>query len=497
MQIELLPYDGFLKRLNDLLPNTHSIEGTTAFWTLDEDFDQEFLWGNLKRILANEESYICCDVSTIATNIESLDTLARYGCNFYVYSYKLSRLTENHPPTLLHSKILLLKLKNGQCIIFMGSHNMTRRALRGGNTEHTLMIECDSNTPLLSDIEHSLYDIKNDCIQYDSQFKHVFKWLQDGIEIEDQLFVSMLFVCVPETSFYRINETIVFTFISFDSLEINHEKVKDLKERDSLINLFIFTKSGKIQIFESQLIETGTTKVDIESTKTFSDGTDFLGIWNRSLSHYFESPIVCHPTSNVSSSIYDIDNTHNYKIIIRRKLETTYKVKNGFKLKTSAWQKVDSIDTMDYKAESITSGYLNKRIGFEFEEVDYKNPDKKISTELKYLKVNKEIFRVDFKDRLIERNSDALIEIKKEGLINLLSSEFEATLNNFNEIYHIIFETLGSENKLDIIKNIINTYFPEYIKALNLSDEKNQKDYFNYKRIIYFRNNLNDKYVNK
>jgi hypothetical protein len=47
MQIELLPYDGFLKCLNNLLPHTHCIEGTTAFWTLDEEFEQKFLWGNL------------------------------------------------------------------------------------------------------------------------------------------------------------------------------------------------------------------------------------------------------------------------------------------------------------------------------------------------------------------------------------------------------------------------------------------------------------------
>lgn len=495
MNTRILAFEEYLEYLKQSLKYTDVIKGTTAFWTLYDKFDHTYLSNGLIRVFSKPDSFFCCDVSTHATDIEAIDSMAKYGCKFFVYAYRLSRTLEDSPPSLLHSKILLLKQNNGQAIIFIGSHNMTNRALRGYNTEHSIMIDCSVNDPLVQQIESVLENIKQDCIPYDHSLKDIFIWLQDGVEIEDQLFVPMLFVCVPESSFSRIKSDNVFVFVSFNSLELNDKNVPDLKERDRLIDLFVFTPSGKIQIFSSELIHTGTTDVNNDSTKINSEGADYFGLWIRSLSYYMETPIFSYPINNLSGSIFNIDNTHYYRLKILRDVNEIYKAKtgkDGFRSKVLAWIPVEekkiNMEYVDKVRFSNTSPVSRSLTTFSCEydyEVRKKNP-----TEAKFLQVNMEIFADNFLSRMFEKNRSAFTAPNLEEMIDIESSEFQDKQSAFEKIRAIIFESLNSDKKLNHIIEEIQHAFPKYRNAM-----ENPK-FFRNKHVKFFRN-MRGKFFNR
>jgi hypothetical protein len=493
MEIEILSYGQYLSSLRSALNNSSEIRGTTAFWTLNEAFEHNYLSNKLRRVLSNEKSFFCCDVSTYATDIDAIDSLAKYGCNFWFYTYKLSKSLEKYPPSLLHSKILLLKQQDNTTLVFIGSHNMTNRAMKGFNTEHTILIKCNDDA-FLSEIEHELKLIKRKCIEYRPELKQIFKWLQDGVDIEDQLFVSMLFVNVPESSFSRITADNVFVFVSFDSLEFEDKNVPDLKERDRLLNLFVYTDSGKIQIYEVELIHTGTTDVDNDSTKINSEGADYFGLWIRSLSFYAEIPIFSYPVNNLTSNIFNIDNTHYYRVKIIRAVNEIYKVntgKGGFRSKLNAWETAND--------EEYLHSFFEHRQGFKNQAldntIDISNhgdavSDKKNGFEAKLLKINQDIFSEDFLVRMFEKNKSAFTELEVETMIDLSTESYNVKKGLFNDIRRIIFESLNAEKKIEQIRSFLFDSFKGYENALQ--GESRYKGI----HLKYFRN-MRDKYFNR
>jgi hypothetical protein len=495
MNISILAYEEYMENLKQSLKDTDVIKGTTAFWTLYDKFDYSYLSNRLISVFSKPESYICCDVSTHATDIEAIDSMAKYGCKFFVYTYRLSRTLEESPPSLLHSKILLLKQNNGQAIVFIGSHNMTNRALRGYNTEHSLMIECSVDDPFVQQIESVLENIKQDCIPYDHSMKDIFIWLQDGVDIEDQLFVPMLFVCVPESSFSRIKSDNVFVFVSFNSLELDDKNVPDLKERDRLINLFVFTPTGRIQIFSSELIHTGTTDVNNDSTKINSEGADYFGLWIRSLSYYMETPIFTYPINNLSGSIFNIDNTHYYRLKILREVNEIYKVKtgkDGFRSKVLAWIPVEEKEiNIEYadKVRFLNTSPVSRSLTTFSCEYDYEIR-KKNPSEAKFLQINKDIFSDNFLSKMFEKNKSAFAMLHPEEMIDIRSEEFHEKHSAFEKIRAIIFESLNSDKKLSHITEAILHAFPKYRNAME--DPK----FFRNKHVKFFRN-MRDKFFNR
>lgn len=494
MEIQILSYGQYLSSLRNALNNSTEIRGTTAFWTLNEAFEYNYLSNKLQRLLSNENSFFCCDVSTYATDLEAIDSLAKYGCNFWVYTFKLSKSLEKYPPSLLHSKILLLKQQDNTSLVFIGSHNMTNRAMKGFNTEHTILIKCNNDDIFLNKIEIELASIRRKCIKYRPELKQIFQWLQDGVDLEDQLFVSMLFVNVPESDFSRITSDNVFVFVSFDSLEFEDKNVPDLKERDRLLNLFVYTDSGKIQIYEVELIHTGTTDVDNDSTKINSEGADYFGLWIRSLSFYAEMPIFSYPVNNLTSNIFNIDNTHYYRVKIIRAVNEIYKVntgKGGFRSKLNAWETANN--------EEYLHSYFEHRQDFKNQEldntIDISNhgdaiSDKKNGFEAKLLKINQDIFSEDFLMRMFEKNKSAFTELEVETMIDLSTESYLVKKGLFNDIRRIIFESLNAEKKIEQISSILFDSFKGYRDALN--GDRVYKG----AHVKYFRN-MRDKYFNK
>jgi hypothetical protein len=258
--------------------------------------------------------------------------------------------------------------------------------------------------------------------------------------------------------------------------------------------LFVYTDSGKIQIYEVELIHTGTTDVDNDSTKINSEGADYFGLWIRSLSFYAEMPIFSYPVNNLTSNIFNIDNTHYYRVKIIRPINEIYKVntgKGGFRSKLNAWETASH--------EEYLHSYFEHRIGFKNQEldntIDISNhgdavSDKKNGFEAKLLKINQDIFSEDFLMRMFEKNKSAFTELEVETMIDLSTESYLVKKGLFNDIRRIIFESLNAEKKIEQISSILYNSFKGYKEALN--GEKVYKG----AHLKYFRN-MRDKFYNK
>ena len=366
--------------------------------------------------------------------------------------------------------------------------------MKGFNTEHSLLIKCNNDDDFLNDIEYELELIRNKCIKYKPDLKQIFKWLQDGVDIEDQLFVSMLFVHVPESCFFRITADNVFVFVSFNSLEFDDKNVPDLKERDRLLNLFVYTDSGNIQIFEVELIHTGTTDVDNDSTKINSEGADYFGLWIRSLSYYMEMPIFSYPVNNLTGNIFNIDNTHYYRVKIIRKVNEIYKVntgKGGFRSKLNAWEIASNDEQLhSYFAQRQDLKHQEFNNIIDISNQDYADFDKKSANEAKLMKINQDIFSEDFLLRMFEKNKSAFTELDKSSMVEINTESYRSKEIVFNEIKKIIFESLNAEKKLGQIQSILYNLFKSYKDALK------GEHVYKGAHVKYFRN-MRDKYFNR
>jgi len=487
MEIKLLEGEKIISSLKNAIEESVSVNASTAFWTIFDSFDIEYFVGKLKNLLSNDSSYFCCDVSTTTTNIDAIDSYAKYGCNFYIYSFKLSKILEEHPPTLLHSKIMLFKTKDHKAIIFIGSHNMTNRALRGINMEHTLQIvtECDSEIAI--QVEQALEEIKKECILYDSNKKHIYKWLQDGVDIDAQIFMQMLFLHVTPHEFKDIDIGKIISLVSFDKLELNNNKISDFKERDRNVLLTIFTDSGEMKIFESELTGTNTTDVNIASSGDNTIGTDFWGLWIRSLTSNYELPVYLKKTEYISRNVFDIGSTHFYKFVLKNEVDSIMKVGEGFRNKISVWLPLESGGSEYFNKRTSTDNAIN--FSKYLNQIDNLTLEKgKIKQEPKILQINHEIFSENFLETMRTKNKSAFTKVNKEDLIDLQGSTFKEGKNIFANIFQIILESLNTEEKLSRIEALINHTFPELSKA------KTDKDYFKNKRKETFRN-MKDRFL--
>ena len=164
--LELIPREQLIISLTNSLKDIDWIKGTTAFWTIFEGRPEPRFSERLKRGLIKGQSYFCTDISTIATNIDAIDSYANYGCNFYVFSYKLSLKLDETSSMLQHSKMILIK-KGDKAIIYIGSHNFTNRALAGLNIEHTVRIETDYNSEIAYQFEYAIEQIRINSLKFD------------------------------------------------------------------------------------------------------------------------------------------------------------------------------------------------------------------------------------------------------------------------------------------------------------------------------------------
>ncbi|TPE43348.1 phospholipase D-like domain-containing protein [Pontibacter mangrovi] len=74
---------------------------------------------------------------------------------------------------------MLFDLPDQKAEIWIGSHNLTNRALNGGNMEASTVINCDRDSQLYNQVNDYLYEIKNKYEAYDPSLLEIYQSIQN------------------------------------------------------------------------------------------------------------------------------------------------------------------------------------------------------------------------------------------------------------------------------------------------------------------------------
>jgi hypothetical protein len=153
------------------------LQAAVAFWTVAETLFEP----SLTHVLRHENSFLAVDVH-LPTDIEALASLAKAGANVRIYAEEIPTYSMNgrkDPPALLHTKMLLFSLNDGNAELWVGSHNWTNRAILGLNVEASLVVTLRDDSPLLAQAAGYLEQVRTitqafepACVDFYKQLQH-------------------------------------------------------------------------------------------------------------------------------------------------------------------------------------------------------------------------------------------------------------------------------------------------------------------------------------
>lgn len=188
VQAELLPIDwenrSVVPRLNQTLEIAEALYASVAFWTISPGY----LSARLEQLLAKSPSFCCVDLRG-GTNLNRL--LAFHDAKASELFLFLRKVTQSSELALnrhlLHTKLLLFDLPDGQAELWVGSHNFTAYALGGGNREASLVLTVSQRTEIYQQAKAYLLALRQECTQFDRAQLDQYKQLQgtdDDPELE-------------------------------------------------------------------------------------------------------------------------------------------------------------------------------------------------------------------------------------------------------------------------------------------------------------------------
>ena len=191
MKIELIPNSqgkssSVRMRLTTALQDCILLKGAVAFVTISPEYITE-----LPDKLSSKESFLCVDMHS-PTDINSLAGFVENGANIFLHNYELALNIEkeNKINALMHTKILHFEFSNGNTETWIGSHNLTRKALDGMNFEATAVVRTEQKTEeeiiFVKDITEYLNVIKNSCIEFVIEDISFYKLLQGEKDAENE-----------------------------------------------------------------------------------------------------------------------------------------------------------------------------------------------------------------------------------------------------------------------------------------------------------------------
>ncbi len=120
--------------------------------------------------------------SATLKGFEALDQLLGHGVNPDCLHVHLGHSSSGWPPKfqkyrpMLHSKIYLMEMPEGQTAAIIGSHNLTGFAMEGKNGEAAILLEGPSDAVEFHDIRAHIAEAVRQATPYDPGMKEAYAW---------------------------------------------------------------------------------------------------------------------------------------------------------------------------------------------------------------------------------------------------------------------------------------------------------------------------------
>ncbi|MHA6248182.1 phospholipase D family protein [Pontibacter sp. CAU 1760] len=277
MEISLVPgtlNDACVRhRLQKTIQEADALRGCVAFWVIKPDY----LGADFTDLLSRKESFYCIDIH-YPTNIDNIDAFHKLGAKkLFLHLRKAGRTKEELklPKHLLHAKIMLFDLPGGQAEIWIGSHNLTKRALNGINHEASTVIKCAKHSDFYNQVNAYLKDIKKNCSPYDPKLLEIYRSIQDDCNRIDDEATYLIPIIGIDTEQLR-KKTLILLGDDVDDLQnLGLGKVN----RKIIIQAFDLEKNEKKKIWlKASVLNTGKIVKSNPSSYSLEFSSQFYAI---------------------------------------------------------------------------------------------------------------------------------------------------------------------------------------------------------------------------
>jgi hypothetical protein len=139
-----------------------AVRGSVAFWAIGVGEQDKHLHYQLLQVLQRPDSFYCVDAHK-PTDLAMLAKLTSPDNILNLYLHQRERRVNGRRQLdshLLHTKLLLADFADGTAEVWVGSHNFTSYALRGGNMEASVVLTCTPGSDLYQQVAAYLDSIR-------------------------------------------------------------------------------------------------------------------------------------------------------------------------------------------------------------------------------------------------------------------------------------------------------------------------------------------------
>ncbi len=331
LSISFLPTFGdppdITPKIRQLFLDSDKIRASIAFWTMS--FQDILSITNdtfMLRAMKSEDSYLCSDIQ-LPTNIEALAGLKQAGVDVYLNFRRLVPTLKKATSSLglLHTKMILADKKDGTAEIWVGSHNWTQFALRGINTEISLVLQIEKFSNIYNEAYQFLQHIRSFCDGFELNKVEEYKRLQvkDSIDLESESIIIEL----EGIDVDALSATSIWMFGTED------RDYTSLRRVGSDIKLILNdTKSRDKYLYNASIIQTG----QMEAYNSFASGLRFSGRKRYAFSQYGMFPVL-EPSGPIPANVEN-EAIFFVALQIKDKLSEDFEIHSATENKFYLWE---------------------------------------------------------------------------------------------------------------------------------------------------------------
>lgn len=210
----------------ELLEGCEWIRGCVAYWTIGTNFFEN----KLAKALSHDDSFFCVHLDH-PTKLEALNEFHHQEAKLCFYNiFPKTKFAEGQKTAILHAKVTMFGLENGEVDIWIGSYNMTPSALCEMNIEACTVIHTNTQSEIYQQVNDFLEKTRDICEPYDPIKA---KWLQ--IIRRKNLDKSLTKEDIAEL--YGLEEHLIKAFFKTQVIFLVGVQVANLVDEESLIQI--------------------------------------------------------------------------------------------------------------------------------------------------------------------------------------------------------------------------------------------------------------------
>jgi hypothetical protein len=331
-------------KICELFHESEKIRASIAFWTLSfQDLLSILHDPSLLQAIKSDDSFLCCDIQ-LPTNMDALASLKQAKVDVFLNFRRLIPALKKMTSSLglLHTKMILADKKDGTAEIWVGSHNWTQFALRGINTEISVVLKVEKSSSLYCEAYQFLKHIRSFCDEFDLNKVDEYKKLQVKDSVADE--AESVIIDLEGLNLDSLSNSSIWLFGTEDR---DYTSLRNVGKPVKLILTDSITQ--KKYLYNASIIQTG----QMEAYNFLANGLQFTGQKRHAFSNYGMFPVL-EPPGPLPVAV-ESDAKFFVAVQILDKLSENFNIRSASENKINLWE--NAISDPILSLEKVRSCY--------------------------------------------------------------------------------------------------------------------------------------------